>query len=114
MLRETSHCWNKASQDAQCMWQGSGHIRRCVHKVAHTVAGAHTTRCIHKAGHTQGGLSPPHTYFYLMRVKGLAPAASKASNLSSKASRGAQCVWEGLAVHTQGGAYTRHGTQQAA
>ena len=71
-------------------------------------------QCIHKGGHEQGGLSPPHLYCYLRRVQGLAPVSSEASRLSSKANLCARCVWEGLAVHTQGGAYRRRGTQEAA
>ena len=70
--------------------------------------GPHTRRCIHKAMHTQGGLWPPQESCYLRGVWGLAPALSEARRLSSVASRS-----EGLAVHTQGNAYTRQCTHKA-
>ena len=63
----------------------------------HTQGGAHARRSVARAGVllSKGG------------VWGLAP-------VSSEASRGAQSVWEGLAVHTQGGAYTRWCTHKVA
>ena len=60
------------------------------------------------AVHTQGGVWPPHESCYLRGVRGLGPASSEASCLSSAASRR-----EGLAVHTQGSAYTRWCTHKA-
>ena len=77
---------------------GGANVARCVRRGG--VSGAHTRRCIHKAGHIQGCMWLPQHSCYLRGVWGLARALSEAS-------RGTQCMWEGLAVHTQGGAYTR-------
>ena len=68
----------------------------------------HIRRCIHKAVHTQGGLWPPQESCYLRGVRGLAPASSEASRLSSTAS-----CRKGSAIPKQGGAYTRRCTHKA-
>ena len=85
-----------------------------IHKVVHTQSSACTRRCIQEAGRTQGRSLPPKQYFcYLRRVWDLAPVLSEHGRPSSKVNPSVQCVCEGLAVHTQGGAYTRQGTHKA-
>ena len=54
---------------------------------------AHTRRCTHKAVCTRGGLWPPQESCYLRGVRGLAPASSEASPLSSVAGRR---IWGGI------------------
>ena len=77
--------------------------RRYTEKAVHTQGGTHKRRPVATAGvllfkgpqarrytqkavHTKGGLWPPQESCYLRGVRGLAPASSEASRLSSEAS----------------------------
>ena len=82
--------------------QDSAYTRGCMHKAVQTQGGAHTRRSVATTG-----------VLFFKGVRWLAPALSKGSHLLSEASSGAQCVWERLAVHIQGGAYARRCTHEA-